>query len=336
VRAWLEAGYLDVLSRRHWRGRVYFARRPRLVVARRDFGPTVVLYGLAPYRLRIRARTVLRDLGAVSLGGYSVSRFVGAPQAWALESIAVADSAAQELALGPVEYVDAPSRPRTPIEGAADGVTDRLPGYECQGVWDWERGGFRRGRSDSATEQVRIEWHTRADRPDLHVVVRRDGECWATFSRNWALLRGYVWAERLAFERRANMTLIRTSSFGPYIPLPVARVVALHAGVTAGPIDQSGRGGAYAYRLSSGTERRWLLHWLCGQQDDTQARRRLAWLLSASSDPLLAGDAVSLPADLRRRLRALAAIPEAARFSGRRVPRRMLPHLRRAIELAGA
>jgi hypothetical protein len=36
VRGWMESGYIDALMPRRWRGRIYFARRPRLVVVDGD------------------------------------------------------------------------------------------------------------------------------------------------------------------------------------------------------------------------------------------------------------------------------------------------------------
>lgn len=335
VRAWLEAGFLDVFSRRHWRGRVYFARRPRLVFLDGEFGSRVVLHGLAPYRLRTLARKVFAEIGAVPLGVRSFSREVGVPLTWTVESIVSAEAAVQRLALGALEFVRAPHRLAMPIEAVTVPEDEMPSGYERQGVWDWEQGGFPNREPVGGSNGVRIEWHIRMDRPDRYVVFGRDGTLWSTFARTWALLVGHRWAERRPFEALGRATLLRPPGSGPYIPLPVARALVLRSGAVSGPMDSTGQGRAYAYRASNAGERDWLLHWLCGRRDHAEIHRRFAWLLAAARQSSGA-DVVVPPADLRRRLHTLAHIPDAVAISDRRIPRRMLPHLRRTIEMAGA
>lgn len=334
IRAWVEAGYLDVLSRRRWRGRVYFARRPRLVVTRLEPRPVVVLHGLAPYRLRARARSVLRDLGATPIAAYSVSRLVGAPQSWLVESLAGAATAADLLDLGPPEFARSASRLLSPLAEVTSVTIDKLPGYERQGLWDWDEGGFRRGRPNGATVPVRIEWYTRADRPDLFVVAREQGDSWSTHSRNWALIMGYTWANKQVFEAHGETMLVREQGFGPYVPLPVARAMALLAGVTAGPTEHSGQGRRYAYWCATASERGRLLQRLQGGNGGDE--RRLRWVMAALADAGTRGDGVPLPPDLLRRLRELDHPLASVWLPGRRVPQRLLPHIRRAIQQAGA
>ena len=330
ARAWLEAGYLDVLSRRRWRGRVYFARRPRLVVSHDAEEPTIVLHGMAPYRLRVHARTVLRALGASELAGRSISRSVGAPLSWIVESTGTAEAASKALGLGPLAFIRDPSQFVEAIESLTAATPDPLPGYECAGVWDWQRGGFRQAPSERVNDPVRVEWHTRADRPDLFRLIRHDGMRWATFSRNWALLVAHRWAETRAFSPRGLTSLARHSSFGPHIPLPVARIVGLQSGILSGPVAQDECDHGYAYRMDAG-RRGWISHWLDGQLA-TDVHRHFAWLLSVLDDPRSARRAATLPMDIRRRLRDMPDIPQAARLAERRVPARLIPHLRRAIQ----
>lgn len=335
ARAWLEGGYLDVLSRRHWRGRVYFARHPRLVVTQSDGEPRVVLHGLAPHGLRARARIVLGALGAIAVNGRTVSRAVAPAQMWVVKSIAVAEAATRELGLSPVEFVRDPSQFTTPLESLIT-TTHSFPRYERQGIWDWELGGFRKRRVEG-TEGVRIEWHTRQDGPDLYVVIRADGTLWSTRARNWALLIGYLCENREAFASSGATMLIRTFGFGPYVPLPVARAITLRSHVTSGPIEHPSHGRGYAYEFASTLERKWLEQWLHIRRDDTAVRRRLTWFVAALSDGSRPADCVVIPSDLRRRLDALVNLPEAAALiSRRRIPRRMLPHLRRNLGLVGA
>jgi hypothetical protein len=336
ARGWLEAGYLDVLSKRHWRGRTYFARSPRLVVVTRDAEPHAILHGLAPHALRARARLVLETLGAQPVPGYTLSPFVPAPQAWKLASIGTVDSAARELDLGPVHFARDAARLVAPLENVTDAATDLLPAYERQGVWDWERGGFYKRRMEVA-KTLSIEWHTRQDRPDLYIVLRPDGTRWLTRNRNWALLIGYLWSEERPFKVSGRTILIRPSGFEPYIPLPVARAINLRSHVMSGPmLGPSMEESAYGYVLANGQQRSWLLQWLYGRGDDGELRRRLGWLVAALGDRFAASETVDVPPDLRRVLQALDDVPEANLILGRRIPRRMLPHLRRTLAMSGA
>jgi hypothetical protein len=336
ARGWLEAGYLDVLSKRHWRGRVYFARTPRFVVATRDDQHCAILHGLTPHALRARARVVLERLGATPVAGYTLSPFVPAPQAWGLTSIETADAAAQELNLGPVQFARDASRLVAPLDNVTEAATDPLPGYERQGLWEWERGGFYKRRVEAA-EPVGIEWHTRQDRPDLYIVLRNDGTRWLTRNRNWALLIGYLWSDGRPFEARGRRMLVRRSGFEPYIPLPVARAINLRSHVTSGPmLAASIEESAYGYMLASSQQRRWVLQWLYGRGDDGELRRRLAWLISALGERQATCETIDIPPDVRRALRALPAVPEANLILGRRIPRRILPHLRRTLAMTGA
>src|SRR5262249_23973585 len=159
---------------------------------------------------------------------------------------------------------------------------------------------------------------------------------WLTHNRNWALLVGYLWSDGRPFEARGRRMLVRRSGFEPYIPLPVARAINLRSHVTSGPmLAASIEESAYGYMLASGQQRSWVLQWLYGRGDDSELRRRLAWLISALGERQATCETIDIPPDVRRALRALPAVPEANLILGRRIPRRMLPHLRRTLAMTG-
>ena len=164
---------------------------------------------------------------------------------------------------------------------------------------------------------------------------RRAEVSWFTYSRNWALLIGYLLADDAPFEPRGRQTVTRANGFGPYIPLPVARAIVLNSRVASGPIEVEGQEPSYAYRLSGAADRGKLLNWISTQREVGDARRRFRWLLSALSESTVMGDALPVPVMLQRKLFELSDIPEAAILSGKRIPRRLLPHLHRAVQLAG-
>jgi hypothetical protein len=205
------------------------------------------------------------------------------------------------------------------------------PSYELQRIWDWTAGRFRRPNGGRAADDVRIEHYTRTNGADRYVVASND-QWRTTLSRSWALLDGFRRAGRKAFSPVGSVVIARSGDDGPQVPLPVARAIALRAGMVGGPAETESIGRYYAYAVSRTSEQRWLLTWLSGVKADETVVRRFTWLLAAASAP--GSDAVRLPADLRRRLRDLRAVPDALSIADRRIPRRLHPHVRRAVELA--
>ncbi|BAH40612.1 MAG TPA: hypothetical protein DGD08_04025 [Gemmatimonas aurantiaca] len=332
IRGWVEAGYLDCLTRRQWRGRVYFARRPQLVlIPDADLGSIrVVLHGLAPYRLRSAAREAFSRAGATPLSASSLSPYVPAPQAWRFTSVEhVNASIAEYRELGTVGMRE-PEELVGDFDSAVSDEAPLPPGYECQRVWDWAAGGFRRAHGSAAPDEVRIECHTRSNGPDRYTIVagcRRR----TTLSRSWALLDGFRLAGRRAFTPVGSVAIVRSGDDGPQVPLPIARVIGLRAGIVGGPAETATLGQHYANATDGPSARRWLLAWLSGSRADEQVARRFAWLRAATDARGL--DTVPIPADLRRRLRGLHALPDALSIAERRIPRHLLAHVRRAVAL---
>lgn len=335
IRGWIEAGYFDALTKRQWRGRFYFARRPRLVVIQRERGGSthVVLHGLSPFRLRSVARNAFAHAGAEVLPAATLSTLVPAPPAWRVESIQHANAVAKDLGLG-VAHVRDPRQLAGNVDHAVVDEAPLPPGYELQRAWSWEAGGFRNRSAPVAAGEIRIEYYARTNGPDRYVVVDADGRARTTLSRSWALLDGFKRAGKLAFEAAGDAVVVRRGDDGPHVPLPLARAISLRSGVVGGPADSVGDGRHYAYAVEGKAEQRWLIAWLNGARTDQCTARRFAWLLGASS--ACARRAVPLPADLRRRLRELHHLPDALSISERCIPRYLLPHLRHAVGLAEA
>jgi len=332
VRGWLEAGYFDCLTRRRWRGRVYFARRPRLVLLPDDGARSIraVLHGVSPYRLRAATQDLLARCGANPVSAASLSRFVPAPLSWRLESAEHAREVTNDLGMLDIAGVRAPEQIAGDFGAAVSDDAPLPPGYELQRIWDWDAGRFRPS-GGRAADDVRIEHYTRINGPDRYVVTSSEQRR-TKLSRSWALLDGFRRAGRKAFSPVGSVVIARSGDDGPQVPLPVARAIALHAGMVGGPAETESIGRYYAYAVSRASEQRWLLTWLSGVKADEIVVRRFAWLLAAASAP--GSDAVRLPTDLRRRLRDLRAIPDALSIADRRIPRRLHSHVRRAVELA--
>ena len=333
LRGWVEAGYLDCLTRRQWRGRVYFARRPRLIlIPDADMGTMRgVLHGLAPYHLRTALRDTFSRGGATPLPAASLSASVPALQAWRFESLEHATAAMAEIGKLDTAGVREPRELAGDFNAAVSDEAPLPPGYECQRIWDWAVGGFRRAYESIAADDVRIEYHTRTNGPDRYVVATAEQRR-TTISRSWALLDGFRRAGRRAFAPAGSLALVRHGDDGPQVPLPIARAIGVRAGIVGGPAESETLGRHYAYATEGPSVQRWLLAWLRGAKDDEVVVRRFAWLRAATS--VRSTDAVSLPADLRRRLRDLHSLPDALSMAERRIPRHLLAHVRRAVDLA--
>jgi hypothetical protein len=337
ARAWLETGYFDALTRRGWRGRVYFSREPRLVFLQRGGVAMVTLLGLAPYGLRRRVAAVLRSRGGIPRTPSSCSADVPPPPTWAVDSVERALSISQELGLGPLLRVRSPAEVARPIREVCAEPLDPPMNYEKRGVWDWSRGRFS-PPPPPLVSRVQLSWLTRPDRPECFVVERDDGFSWWTYSRNWGLLVAYLWAAKPAFRQAGASAFTRASASGPHLPLPLARAVALRAGVAPGPYIAGGSAGGYAYAFADSEERTAIEDVLWGRRDTARAEiaRRCRWLLALaeSTRARAAGPRIALPPDLRRRLLAMSEIPESADLAACRVPPYLLPHVRRVAELA--
>src|SRR5262249_18658480 len=273
-------------------------------------------------------------VGAEALPAESLSGFIPAPLAWRGDATGQTDAVAKELGLPDLGY----GRPPRELAGDADSIVSARaslpPGYERPAGGGLAAGRFRRPCGHTAPGHVRVEYHTRIDGPDRYVVVDSDGQARTTLSRSWALLDGFRRARIRAFIAVGAKAIVRRGDDGPHVPLPVARAVALRSGVVAGPTEAAESGRDYAYWAEDAVEQRWLLSWLKGVRGDASVARRFAWLLAATAAGT--NTTVTLPADLRRRLRELHEVPDALAMADRRIPRHLLPHVRRAADLAEA
>jgi hypothetical protein len=330
LRAWVEAGYIDSFIRRKWRGRVYFARRPRLVVINDSEGPRVVLHGLAPGRLRALARSKFAALGAINLEGRTFCPFIGSPQAWRIDSATLADMVAKELELGPVSYVRSLKEIAIPLAAIVAEPYTHHPGYELQGTWNWERGGFHGRNREAPGGGVGIEWHVRLDRPDLFRIVVDHQIQWQTFSRNWALLIGYTKAKRRTFVPRPPNVIGKTLD-GPYVPLPLARAICLQSNVIGGPTNTETD---YAYQFDRSDQRAWFLGWIEGPFSG-DVLKRLNWIYGVARATEPFGEKVGIPPNLQRQLKMLSDVPFARQLAQISIPKSLLPHLRLALRGVG-
>jgi hypothetical protein len=346
VRAWVEAGYVDVLTNPRWRGRTYFARRPRLVaIPSTDGSVRVVLHGLASRATRHRVRNEFARAGIAQAAIASLSPYVPVPLVWRMDSdLARIDELARGVGLSLV-WAAQPSS----MIGSLDEVfaVDASPpvAHTLLRCWDWAESGFRvvtRGASEppkpsrptvaigSRDSSIVVEYHARVDGPDEYRVGTDDGGTIAvTRSRTWALLRAFSAARRSPFSPLGDRWFRRIGKDGPFVPLPAARALQLWSGILSGPADIAGTGRVYVYATMDSGSRRWILDALSGRRVDAGAGRTLTWLLAAASAHR--GVRVPIPRELRRRLEEMVEMPDAIALASALIPPSLLPHLRRAV-----
>lgn len=345
VRAWAEAGYIDVLTNPRWRGRMYFPRHPRLVALPVGAGfSRLVLHGLPCRITRHRVRQTFSQLGVAEEPMASLSPDVPVPLAWRVHGEParlkeLAGAANLSLWWGAVIDSLIGELDRAFSDGAsAPSIDTRVQ------TWDWADSVFRivtptiatliasaeRNSAIASSESVVVDRHVRPDGPDEYRVATLDGETVAvTRSRTWALLRAFASAGRAPFVPHGTRCLIREGADGAYIPLPAARALQLWSGTLSGSAAIAGVGRRFAYAAPDEATRRRLLAVLSGRRVDVAVERKLAWLRAAVDGSR--GVRVPLPRDVRLRLEAMPNTPDASALVKSMVPPSLLPHLRRAV-----
>ena len=323
VRGWVEAGFCDRLLRRRWRGRVYFARAPRFVVA----GRRLTLLGLSPRYLRERAASILLARGTRRIESWARSPWVPCPPQWEFEEVGAAESAAKELGLPPPSRLEPHADRIWPFASIVSGQVPEPRHYVLHGVWSWDDSYFapNRDKVSAREDSIEVEMLCRPDRPDYFRVVRDGQTVWWSYSRNWTLLFAHVAAKRPAFEIKHPDTIFRVSGASVHLPLALGRLATISSHWVPGP---SAGGAAYAYPLSE--ELTSSLNLFLGRDESEDVRHliRSVLTLARRADR---GARYPVPASLRERLRALG-FKEATELAAERVPAWMTPRLKHILE----
>ncbi len=349
IRAWVEAGYVDVLSNPRWRGRTYFARRPRLVAVPSNAGSVrLVLHGLASRSTRYRVRQLFARTGVPPASMASLSPCVPVPLAWRTDADAAWIEELSREAELPISWA---AHPNSMIRSLDEvfAVDASPPGvHSLLRTWDWTELGFRNiarattvahqrdGRSGALRDSdasVVVDFHARVDGPDEYHVGTSDGRTIAvTRSRTWALLRAFSAARRSPFSPHGARCFVRVGGDGPVVPLPAARALQLWSGLLSGPAQVAGKGRVYIYAAQNAGARRRILDALSGRREHAGSNRTLAWLVAAVSAH--SGSGVPIPREIRLRLEEMVDVPDALALARSSIPASLLPHLRRAVSPA--
>jgi len=252
LRAWVEAGLLDVFHSRGQPASTVLTRRPGFVACRVGDGFRAALLGLLPssgvsaLEEEIARR---RDTAVQSVFGANPWQ----PEVMRLDvpDLAVLREITRELELEPVRWFEAPGPEDVPA-GRVSATQGPAPAYIAEKVWDWKTSRFVRTPSASPRSGVQVELRRHPRRCPVYVVTDDGREVAWSEIRNSAL----IWAYRLKyddlpFSDEPGGPVTRTAwAGGVYLPVRYGRLCAVVGTGLSGPaVDPSGHVSSYAYPL---------------------------------------------------------------------------------------
>lgn len=200
--------------------------------------------------------------------------------------------------------------------------------WELHRVWDFQRQLFVRPQGGDLKQAVNAGWYRRSDRCDYFSVSQNGSVDWWGWSKTWALLRAYALAGEVPFSQAGRRSL-RTDAVHTYLPLPLARALAITGLFLPGPSATGTKNFSYFYAFPNAEIRRrtmvslWSVSTAMPEISPAapSVDLGLLWRESMTYCP----DALPVPVLLRNKL---AANPLLRRFATLpSVPRRVLPVL---------
>jgi hypothetical protein len=253
MRAWEEAGCIDVASFARWRNLAVFARHPALVAMRSGDAARATLMGLLQETTRADIVRAAANNGVVIDERRSVSQYV--PSMLTLR----ARDADAIREVGRATGMDIRWLTLDRLNSAAAPRALRQPppiSYDHSGTWsNWSL------QRDTVTAGVEVTKWTRPDRPTYWRVTSNDLDVWS-YHPNHARLWACAAIGESPFDVSVDCELRVRHAF---LPLPLARVAAALGAALPGP--DSGERGIYRYLFVSNKLRNLALEKLrCGFQ----------------------------------------------------------------------
>jgi hypothetical protein len=250
IRAWVEAGCLELVTDKRWSSQTLFAVPPRFVLHQRAGRLHATLMGLTTEAVRSH---VHREF---AVGGAEVSNFASVsgrtPSRLGVANVDLERLHACSVKLGleaPV-WLEPPSRWLTSVESVVTReVSPPLASYKEVREWSWSLGVFL--HLDPALAQpVTLQRYTRPDAPALYVLTVDGRFTWSTPFRNWALLAGHHFRGEQPFTESGPHVLVRMNSSRAHLPSAVGRFLTAIGGLAPGPTPDG-----YVYAFPSETAR---------------------------------------------------------------------------------
>lgn len=240
LRAWCEAGLLTYTVNPKWASAAIVGRPARFVLAQVRNKVQAVLMGLAGPELRervLRRRCYGSHYMAASYSRWTPHRLVLQD----VDPTEIETLTRDEGLEGPL-WLRSPVDWLRPIADVASADRD-CPTGSASMHWSWADGRFR---SDDEAAAVKVTRHMWPNAPDRYAIYVDGAFRWWTYSRNWALLYGYLLRADLPLHRlRPDVLRVRQDA-GMYLPIDVGRLVVAMGGVAPGPTEHG-----YVYSFPS-------------------------------------------------------------------------------------
>ena len=254
LRAWVEAGILDVLTDARWRSRTYFARTPRLVAYRRGIRYEAVLTGLAPPFLLERFDRLAARFHLTRADASSVSPAVPLLARCHSRRLDLLTEFAKELGLPELEWLRTPRAIAASVRSVTERHLTEPQNWPLYREWDWNRRIFSETPTRTTCSGISIRWCRRDDGPDCYKIWRDGSLVWWSRSRTWAVIAAFTLAGLPVFEIESG-GVIQSRGDSLYLPLPLARIVALIGPVPPAPVQLPDSTTLYRYTFPDDVSR---------------------------------------------------------------------------------
>lgn len=327
ARSWVESGCFDRAFRTRWRGASYFARSPHMVVHHCPGGYRATLLGLVVPDLRLRLTRSAERLGLQEVKRYVFSSWSPQILSWTATTEDQIALLCDECELPPPASLAPLANLLTSIERVALRARSTAANYEFYKSWSWEKGAFS---SDFRASEsgIQIERCGRHDRADLYRLFADGEEMCCTHSRNWSLLFAYALRGRIPFDRRGHHALVRNVGGQVYLPLPIARHLAIISDTSPG-LCRAGSEWTYGYDCSTKQLQDQLIRTLWKAPSEENITKRLKWITALADHFRHTQSVAYRPAqDLLDHVQNPYLLRTLHRLAARPVPCRVLPYLK--------
>ena len=252
IRAWAEAGWVDLLRSQDRSQTLVVPKSPRFMMVRRGPAVDAALVGLHSRAVMSTIAGVTRDLHKTLIPATSsfqppVLRILQA-DADRIHQISQ-DIGLVEPCWLAMPKTDAPPE-RLRVGQHLSGFSMGAPpdAYRFDAIWDWKNNVFRGHRPAGKPELVEVERRCHQQRCSIYVVLL-DGEAmfWG-YIRSWALLRAAELRDEPPFNLSDEGVVCSGGKSPIHLPLPFGRLCAVLGAGLPGPIlNAEGRVTGYEY-----------------------------------------------------------------------------------------
>ncbi|MCD0157701.1 hypothetical protein, partial [Deinococcus sp. 6GRE01] len=250
LRAWVEAGLLDIVHARAQPVTYVVARRPGFVAYAVGRRYRATLLGLMPSFDADRFAQAARRSGAVVTRRLAANPWQPAVFQVDVATTAVLERLSADFELAPLRWLD----PDLAVQAPDESPGDRPPAgaaYVRERVWDWKASRFRPAAARES-DGVAVELRRHPGSCPLYA-IRRDGvDVYSSELRNATLTRAYLLKYGdLPFDDDPGRPVRRTWAQGVYLPLRFGRLCAVIGDGLSGPtLCADGGVAGYSYPLS--------------------------------------------------------------------------------------